>query len=61
VGSTQRAQFTVAHTSSPSSTAFLKLVGGERFLRCDFFNYRKIKNHKKWESENNKKLGKGKK
>jgi hypothetical protein len=25
-------------------------VGREKFLKCDFFNYIKIKNHKKWES-----------
>jgi hypothetical protein len=25
------------------------VVGREKFLKCDFFNYIKIKNHKKWE------------
>jgi hypothetical protein len=36
-----------------SITAFLKLVGGDPLvvLKCDFFNYSKIKN-KKWKSEN---------
>jgi hypothetical protein len=29
-------------------------VGREKFLKCDFFNYIKIKDHKKWESEKNK-------
>jgi hypothetical protein len=27
------------------------VVGHERFLKCDVFNYIKIKNDKKWESE----------
>jgi hypothetical protein len=31
--------------------AFPKLVGRKMFLKCNFFNYIKIKNHKKWESE----------
>jgi hypothetical protein len=40
--------------------AFPKLVSREKFLKCDFFNYIRIKNHKNWESEKNKrKLGKG--
>jgi hypothetical protein len=29
-------------------------VGREKFLKCDFFNYIKIKNHKKWEIEKTK-------
>jgi hypothetical protein len=38
------------------------VAGREKFLKCDFFNYIKIKNHKKWESDKNKtKLEKGKK
>jgi hypothetical protein len=37
-------------------------VGREKFLIRYFFNYIKIKNHKKWESEKNKtKLENGKK
>jgi hypothetical protein len=36
-------------------------VGREKFLKFDFFNYMKIKNHKKWESKNKTKLEKGKK
>jgi hypothetical protein len=35
------------------------VAGREKFLKCDFFNYIKIENHKKWESE--KKIRKGKK
>jgi hypothetical protein len=47
------------------------MVGREKFMKCEFFNYIKIKNHRKWESkkqnkiikrENNKahnKIGKG--
>jgi hypothetical protein len=30
------------------------VVGREKFLKCDFFNYIKIKNRKKWESEKTK-------
>jgi hypothetical protein len=30
------------------------VVGREKFLKCDFFNYIKIKSHKKWESEKTK-------
>jgi hypothetical protein len=30
------------------------VVGREKCLRCDFFNYIKIKNHMKWESEETK-------
>jgi hypothetical protein len=30
------------------------VVGNETFLKFDFFNYIKIKNHKKWESEKTK-------
>jgi hypothetical protein len=37
-----------------STAAFPKLVGCEKFLKCDFFNYIKIKNLKKWESEKTK-------
>jgi hypothetical protein len=44
-----------------SNTAFPKLVGREKFLKCDFFNYIKIKNHEKFESEKQTKLEKGKK
>jgi hypothetical protein len=37
-------------------------VGREKFLKCDSFNYIKIKNYKKWKSEKNQtKLEKGKK
>jgi hypothetical protein len=38
------------------------VVGRKKFLKWDFFNYVKIKNHKKWESEKARtKLEKGKK
>jgi hypothetical protein len=30
------------------------VVGREKFMKCDFFNYIKIKNHTKWESEKTK-------
>jgi hypothetical protein len=33
---------------------FPKLVGREKFLKCDIFNYIKIKIPKKWESEETK-------
>jgi hypothetical protein len=36
------------------------VVGREKFLKCDFFNYIKIENHKKWEMEKTK-LEQGKK
>jgi hypothetical protein len=29
-------------------------VGSEKFLKCDFFNYIKIKSHKKLENEKTK-------
>jgi hypothetical protein len=35
------------------------VVGREKFLKCDFFNYITIKNHKKWESEKQNKIRKG--
>jgi hypothetical protein len=35
------------------------VVGRKKFLKCDFFNYMKIKNHKKWESEKQNKIRKG--
>jgi hypothetical protein len=38
---------------------FPKLVGCKKFLKCDFFNYIKTKNPKKWESEKQKKTRKG--
>jgi predicted HAD superfamily hydrolase len=31
-------------------------VGRQKILKCDFFNYIKIKNHKKWKSEKTKQL-----
>jgi hypothetical protein len=34
--------------------AFPKLVGREKFLKCEFFNYIIIKNHKKWKIEKTK-------
>jgi hypothetical protein len=30
------------------------VLGRKRFLKCDFFNYIKVKNHEKWESEKTK-------
>jgi hypothetical protein len=36
------------------------VVGREKFLKLDFFNYIKIKNHKKLESKKTKKLEHGK-
>jgi hypothetical protein len=35
------------------------VVGRENLLKWDFFNYIKIKNHKKWESEKQNKSRKG--
>jgi hypothetical protein len=35
------------------------VVGREKFVKCDFFNYIKIKNNKKWESEKQNKIRKG--
>jgi hypothetical protein len=30
------------------------VMGRQKFLKCDFFNYIKIRNHEKWESEKTK-------
>jgi hypothetical protein len=38
-------------TLSASRPAFPKLEGRGKFFKCDIFNYIKIKNYKKWESE----------
>jgi hypothetical protein len=48
------ASATAACTDDSARPAFPKLVGREKFLKCDFFNYIKIKNHKKCESEKTK-------
>jgi hypothetical protein len=48
--------FYISLSQTGGSRADLWWVGREKFLKRDFFNYIKMKNHKKWESE--KKIGK---